>query len=135
MGWNEYVELMQLQDDIPDEERPLNRLRPTKTEVKCEWWVASVNYFKNPDAKVPVKKVDDLKKFDDETKKELTDMIKNLTKRLDDQENKHAKEIKEMSDRVEAGIHVTRETLKIVQSLYVSRGYHKTIILKLHSMI
>ncbi|XP_071700225.1 uncharacterized protein [Rutidosis leptorrhynchoides] len=123
MGWNEYVELMQLPDDIPDEERPLNRLRPTKTEVKCEWWVASVNYFKNPDAKVPVKKVDDPKKFDDETKKELTDMIKNLTKRLDDQENKHAKEIKEMSDRVEAGIRVTRETLKIVQSLYEDGGF------------
>ncbi|XP_071735431.1 uncharacterized protein [Rutidosis leptorrhynchoides] len=135
MGWNEYVELMQLPDDIPDEERPLNRLRPTKTEVKCEWWVASVNYFKNPDAKVPVKKVDDPKKFDDETKKELTDMIKNLIKRLDDHENKHAKEIKEMSDRVEAGIRVTHETLKIVHSLYVSRGVHRTSILKLHSMI
>ncbi|XP_071734665.1 uncharacterized protein [Rutidosis leptorrhynchoides] len=40
-----------------------------------------------------------------------------------------------MSDRVEAGIRVTRETLKIVQSLYVSRDYHKTMILKLHSTI
>ncbi|XP_071704305.1 uncharacterized protein [Rutidosis leptorrhynchoides] len=78
MGWNEYVELMQLPDDIPDEERPLNRLRPTKTEVKCEWWVASANYFKNPDAKVPVKKDDDPKKFDDETKKEKTNMPRRL---------------------------------------------------------
>ncbi|XP_071708543.1 uncharacterized protein [Rutidosis leptorrhynchoides] len=71
-------------DDIPTEERPRSRLRPTKTEAKCDWWVASVNYFKNPDAKVLVKKADDPKKFDDETKKELMDTIQNLTKRLDD---------------------------------------------------